>query len=248
MEKDKKYNLVLGLMIFFFLIIVGASVAWGLGYIGVNKNSINENYEANNSTIENGQANIENQVSNNTTANNQTKVEEQASNKQTTSKTVSNVSLINIDSSKCLNGETGSEYHCNFNEQLGAYVRYDNNKLCFRLSDGEITEFMDGISIKTDTDYEIKNININEVAEIFVGVYGNGIDYPVVFFLMKNGTVNWLNVQDACVNKDFNAEGIISGVTDVVRIVNGGTNGGFTVLAFKQDGTFYDLISKTVNK
>lgn len=35
MEKDKKYNVVLGLMIFFFLIIVGVSIAWGLGYIGL---------------------------------------------------------------------------------------------------------------------------------------------------------------------------------------------------------------------
>jgi len=32
---EKKYNIVLGLMIFFFLIIVGVALAWGLGIIGL---------------------------------------------------------------------------------------------------------------------------------------------------------------------------------------------------------------------
>ena len=36
MEKDKKYNVVLGLMIFFFLLLVGVCVSWGLGLISVN--------------------------------------------------------------------------------------------------------------------------------------------------------------------------------------------------------------------
>lgn len=35
---EKKYNIVLGLMIFFFIIVVGVAVAWGLGYIGFNNN------------------------------------------------------------------------------------------------------------------------------------------------------------------------------------------------------------------
>ena len=35
MDKDKKYNIILGLMIFFFVIIVGIAIAFGLGYIGI---------------------------------------------------------------------------------------------------------------------------------------------------------------------------------------------------------------------
>ena len=35
MDKDKKYNIVLGLMIFFFLLLVGVCLAWGLGFIGL---------------------------------------------------------------------------------------------------------------------------------------------------------------------------------------------------------------------
>lgn len=36
MEKDKKYNLVLGLMIFFFLLFVAGCAAWMLGFISFN--------------------------------------------------------------------------------------------------------------------------------------------------------------------------------------------------------------------
>jgi len=39
---DKKYNIVLGLMIFFFLIIVGVALAWGLGYIGLKDSAENK--------------------------------------------------------------------------------------------------------------------------------------------------------------------------------------------------------------
>ena len=34
-EKDKKYNAILGIMIFLFLIVLGVALAWGLGYIGI---------------------------------------------------------------------------------------------------------------------------------------------------------------------------------------------------------------------
>ena len=36
MEKDKKYNVVLGLMIFFFLLFVGVCLSWLLGFITIN--------------------------------------------------------------------------------------------------------------------------------------------------------------------------------------------------------------------
>ena len=49
MEKDKKYNMVLGLMIFFFIIIVGVCIAWGLGIISINKT--NSKKIANSNTI-----------------------------------------------------------------------------------------------------------------------------------------------------------------------------------------------------
>ncbi len=51
MEKDKKYNVVLGLMIFFFILVVGISLAWGLSSIG--KKTNNNEIEKQNSNIAN---------------------------------------------------------------------------------------------------------------------------------------------------------------------------------------------------
>jgi len=53
MEKDKKYNVVLGLMIFFFILVVGISLAWGLSSISKEDNSEDtktENVEKNNAS------------------------------------------------------------------------------------------------------------------------------------------------------------------------------------------------------
>lgn len=50
MEKDKKYNIVLGIMIFLFILVVGFAIAWGLGIIGLKDNDVKAN---NNNPIEN---------------------------------------------------------------------------------------------------------------------------------------------------------------------------------------------------
>lgn len=47
MEKDKKYNIILGLMIFFFILVVGISLAWGLS--SINKDSNKNEVEKQNS-------------------------------------------------------------------------------------------------------------------------------------------------------------------------------------------------------
>lgn len=69
---------------------------------------------------------------------------------------------------------------------------------------------------------------------------------------MKDGSIIWLNSQDAITNKDFVVEGKIPNVEDVVRIVNAssydGIGSGITIVGVKADGTFYDLCLETVNK
>ena len=36
MSKDKKQNIILGVMIFVFVVFMGVTIAWGLGYITAN--------------------------------------------------------------------------------------------------------------------------------------------------------------------------------------------------------------------
>lgn len=60
MEKDKKYSVIVGLLIFFFILFVGVCVAWGLGYINFGKQS-------NSNEITNGNVttpNVSNEVTN----------------------------------------------------------------------------------------------------------------------------------------------------------------------------------------
>lgn len=63
MEKDKKYNVILGLMIFFFVLVVGISLAWGLS--SINKSSKGIEIEKQNSNIVTENINTENQESTN---------------------------------------------------------------------------------------------------------------------------------------------------------------------------------------
>lgn len=50
-EKDKKYNLILGLMIFFFILLVAVGVAYGLGIISINKINSEKKGEQNNTEV-----------------------------------------------------------------------------------------------------------------------------------------------------------------------------------------------------
>jgi len=78
MEKDKKYTLVLGLMIFFFILFVGVCVAWGLGFIGINITKTND------SILENSQnPDEETNVSSQQTNDNNTNTQQIKENRKT---------------------------------------------------------------------------------------------------------------------------------------------------------------------
>lgn len=59
-EKDKKYNITLGIMIMLFLIIVGIAIAWGLGYIHFGKQTDNNNENAINNEEDKNENNNDN--------------------------------------------------------------------------------------------------------------------------------------------------------------------------------------------
>lgn len=227
MEK-KKYNLILGIMIFLFIIVVGVSIAWGLGYIGVksNENELSDQSnlnETNNEVVENNK-NIQS---------NENKVQADSS-KEEKNTVISNVNLFDLG--KCLN-DNDNEYNVTAQSLNGYYLNYGDGKI--------------KISITKDSymnDYEVKGIDASKVAEAFLLGAGQDIVYPTAYFLMKDGTVEWFNVKDAVEKNDFNAEGKISNVANVVRIVNAGVgpksgegSGWIDVIAVRADGTFYNI-------
>lgn len=230
---DKKYNAVLGIMIFLFIIVVGVAIAWGLGVIGIKEDYAKMDKQTSINQNDNNAVKVENNI---------TKEEEKEntsnliSNSNVSDKLTTNVNLLQLDSSKCLNDKENI-YNVSVESGNGYYIQYQNGKIT--------------ISITKDSymnNYEIKGIDANKVAEAFLLGRGQDLIYPIAFFLMKAGTVEWLDVKNAVENNDFNAEGKITNVTGVVRIVNVGVGpkngegpGWMDIIGIKADGSFYNL-------
>lgn len=71
---------------------------------------------------------------------------------------------------------------------------------------------------------------------------------PILFFLMEDGSVEYMHIIKALNEKEYKSYGKLNGVEDVVEIIEASTNrNGMCPVAIKQDGSFYDL-SKLINK
>ena len=57
MSKDKKQNIILGVMIFVFVVFMGVTIAWGLGYITTNSKTTS-NLQLKKQNVSNIQKNI----------------------------------------------------------------------------------------------------------------------------------------------------------------------------------------------
>jgi len=246
MNNDKKYNIVLGLMIFFFILFVAVCIAWGLGFIGINKSNVETN---------------DNEFS---SADNIKKEEIEDESQNKIENTISNVNLINIHTDKCLNvsAESSLEFNAYTNSEYKYYadlewftIKYDKNQFVMSLAnDGYVdknrNEF--GVNIQSGKEFAIQGLEEEKVADVSANVYAHEFTNILITFLMEDGTVYWIDVMDAFVKEDFSAQKIanVSGVVKIVSASAGaeGEGGGRTILALRNDGTFYDLTLETVNK
>ena len=103
-------------------------------------------------------------------------------------------------------------------------------------------------NIKDSYDIEFDN----EIADIFIGGIGQDSSGTFVFFLMEDGTVQYIEVYKALQNNDFSPKKA-NDVNNIIKFKNvsaatkeANTSGIVTVLAMKKDGTFYDM-SKVIN-
>ena len=239
MDKDKKYNIILGLMIFFFIIIVAGCLAWGLGIISIN-NTTNNKIAKNELT--DGQT---------TTIINSSELN-QVNAVENTFKT--NFNVINIDSSKCLN--TGDKIVFSPTSNIRNYeefnINYENgefkivmNKEGYFYKNKSLSE----ITIDIDKEYIIKGVEASKVADIYVGGYGHDISCQLILFLMQDGTVFWLDFLDAYQKNNFTAKKT-ENVSNVIKFSNAsshdGVGGARTVIGIRDDGKFYDIPTATV--
>ena len=109
-------------------------------------------------------------------------------------------------------------------------VDWDNAKQVYF---NVITDKSGTENIDITLDQKVKEISFGSVSQDSTG--GN------IIFLMKDGTVEFIPVQYDLQQGKFESYGKIDGVTDVVSVYSAFTRASATILAFKADGTFYNL-------
>lgn len=90
-----------------------------------------------------------------------------------------------------------------------------------------------------------------EVADVYFGGKGQAAGGESLYFLMKDGTVEYMPLLKALRDNDVRSYGKIKGVEGVVKLQMAGVSfadpsipgGHVTTIAVKGDGTFYDLMS-----
>lgn len=96
---------------------------------------------------------------------------------------------------------------------------------------------------------KIDDISGERVVDVLVASFGQAGGYEVVFFLMDDGTVEYIPIGRA-IREGFHSYGKIEGIEGVVRLkqvaeepVTGCIGGGLSAIAQKANGDFYNLYS-----
>ena len=99
--------------------------------------------------------------------------------------------------------------------------------------------------------WKITNFN-KKVVDIFISIFGQEYYGTVVFFLMEDGTVEYLPVAYALKNNNIKSYGKINGLNDIVKFYSVGTSvicdsdggtcgGGKTIFAQNNKGELFDI-------
>lgn len=117
--------------------------------------------------------------------------------------------------------------------------------ITFKESDLNEMLFGRGKAIEYNEKYIIRNVTSDEVETIFYGMEGQDWDYPLVFLLLKDGTVKGIAMENGYKTGEFVAEDI-SEVNNVDRFeqvsVTPQNNSGYNaVVAITKDGSIYEI-------
>lgn len=103
-----------------------------------------------------------------------------------------------------------------------------------------------GNSVGILDDIPVVGIDANNVVDVLVGGIGQDLEGLIVFFLMKDGTVEYTTIDYIRTNKEIRSQGKIPGVENVIGLREVGAGdcyGARTVVANTIDGKFYDFSS-----
>ena len=248
--ESKRKNVYIAL--FVITTIIAGCVAVYFGIMGYKEKDKVQNLQAQITELENQENNNEeiNKEENNN-SDNQTNTE--SSNEKIVEKVVEKYSMFNFDASNCIN--RASEGKAIYSKLLSENYEYygivcnvSNNVVNLRVDMNKFNRIFLGTpndGTVDDKEYKIDNFD-GEIADIYLGNFGQAAGYEILFFLMKDGTVEYMPLRKIAQTGEFKSYGKIKNVTNIVSIQtasSGVPNGGgwVTTVAFNNEGKFYDL-------
>jgi len=233
-SKQKKPVAFIVTIVILVLIILGMGVfiAYDKGLILTTKNE----------TKEGKKVNKEDDKKKNEPENNESKEDDVNNN----SNKVDNAVVREIDLNKCINC-TQSNLTLAFYDNadgLSAKLSQDKKSVTLRINWEYFSKALGGAPNGTTgpNSYTISNFS-QEIADIYIGGFGQSITGVTLLFLMKDGTVEYMPIVKAVQqgNENLKSYGKINDVNDIIKFLTADVTSGVTTLAVKPDGSFYDL-------
>ena len=230
-----------------FLIVVICLLIAGLGvmtYFVINLN--NKVLELSSNT------NNQNTVEQNTNTNNKLDVPKEENNQSNETKkeeTTSNNARVFLKPSMCLNATMSDSTKIIKHAKRDGMYAYlnDINKVKFRCSAEIANKFRtDSIDKEISVDIEFGDKKVVDIYILSMQMMTDGRD-NTLFFLMEDGTVEFMPIRYAIIKNKFESYGKLEGIKDVVKIAEYGLSEGIggvgAILAVTDNGNFYSLVS-----
>ena len=252
-----------------FLVVVIVLLVAGLGVMTYFVIDLNKKGESINTSKTNNQNVVENnkQDSNKTDVNTNSNANNELNNSKVENKTQDNEMENSTASSRVYIDYTRAAVGT-IDENLLMYKSVNFEGIVARLVDAHTVSFsyvpntvrdIYGSQLKNvEESIDSKSFDIKfenkEVVDIFIEGIGQSKGFETLFFLISDGTLEYMPIPNAIANKKFQSYGKIEGVKDVIKLakysigkknVPGGT---VSLLAITDKGTYYVLDKLIENK
>lgn len=137
-------------------------------------------------------------------------------------------------------------------DRNGLYVKIDDNGNVYLYVTSKDSLY-NSSKMELSKEYQVTGFS-GKVVDVFLGYEGQGgVDYPLILFLMEDGSVEYLNAKQAVENLDFKSNGKLNYLSNIVRFEEASigtlSGGGYVgVVAIDSDGYSYIVDGSNLNK
>ena len=156
-----------------------------------------------------------------------------------------------FDSSKCINNKNVNytlAVYANGVHGINLILDRSRKNLTFSYNNYAINKVYSLGWVTSSEEITMENQTITfdqEIADMFIGGFGQDASKDTVLLLMKDGSIEYIPIRKAFINDRMNIKsyGKLAGVSDIIKFYSVNVNGGVSTIAQKADGSFYDLDS-----